>query len=96
MSDLLESARQGIERFLDQSRESGAIDAVQFETATRNVMPRLEAWLADPETGEMLFFGYGPFPYLQYWVADRTGVANGRQDRPLVDPQTRGGRGRTR
>jgi carotenoid cleavage dioxygenase len=28
----------------------------------------------DPETGEMLFFGYGPFPYLQYWVADRTGV----------------------
>ena len=28
----------------------------------------------DPETGEMLFFGYGPFPYLQYWVADRDGA----------------------
>jgi carotenoid cleavage dioxygenase len=28
----------------------------------------------DPETGEMLFFGYSPFPpYLQYHVADRTG-----------------------
>ena len=26
----------------------------------------------DPETGEMLFFGYSPFPpYLQYHVADR-------------------------
>ncbi|MGH7858950.1 MAG: carotenoid oxygenase family protein, partial [Candidatus Binatia bacterium] len=29
----------------------------------------------DPETGEMLFFGYSPFPpYLQYHVADREGV----------------------
>jgi carotenoid cleavage dioxygenase-like enzyme len=28
----------------------------------------------DPETGELLFFGYGPFPYLQYWVADRGGA----------------------
>lgn len=29
----------------------------------------------DPETGEMLFFGYSPFPpYLQYHVADRDGV----------------------
>jgi len=29
----------------------------------------------DPETGEMLFFGYSPFPpYLQYHVADRTGA----------------------
>jgi len=28
----------------------------------------------DPETGEMLFFGYGPFPYLQYYVADRSGA----------------------
>jgi carotenoid cleavage dioxygenase len=29
----------------------------------------------DPETGEMLFFGYSPFPpYLQYYVADRTGA----------------------
>jgi carotenoid cleavage dioxygenase len=28
----------------------------------------------DPETGEMLFFGYSPFPpYLQYHVADRDG-----------------------
>jgi carotenoid cleavage dioxygenase-like enzyme len=28
----------------------------------------------DPETGEMLFFGYSPFPpYLQYHVADRAG-----------------------
>jgi carotenoid cleavage dioxygenase len=28
----------------------------------------------DPETGEMLFFGYSPFPpFLQYHVADRTG-----------------------
>ena len=29
----------------------------------------------DPETGEMLFFGYSPFPpYLQYHVADRAGA----------------------
>lgn len=28
----------------------------------------------DPETGEMLFFGYGPFPYLQYYAADRGGA----------------------
>jgi carotenoid cleavage dioxygenase len=29
----------------------------------------------DPETGEMLFFGYSPFPpHLQYYVADRTGA----------------------
>jgi len=29
----------------------------------------------DPETGEMLFFGYSPMPpYLQYHVADRRGV----------------------
>src|SRR5262245_60470938 len=28
----------------------------------------------DPETGEMLFFGYAPFPYLQYYVADRGGA----------------------
>lgn len=29
----------------------------------------------DPETGEMLFFGYAPFPpYLQYHVVDRTGA----------------------
>jgi len=29
----------------------------------------------DPVTGEMLFFGYSPFPpYLQYHVADRSGV----------------------
>jgi len=29
----------------------------------------------DPETGEMLFFGYSPFPpYLQYYVADRSGA----------------------
>ena len=29
----------------------------------------------DPETGEMLFFGYSPFPpYLQYYVADRNGA----------------------
>jgi carotenoid cleavage dioxygenase len=29
----------------------------------------------DPETGEMLFFGYAPFPpYLTYHVADRTGA----------------------
>jgi carotenoid cleavage dioxygenase-like enzyme len=29
----------------------------------------------DPETGEMLFFGYSPFPpFLQYHVADRTGA----------------------
>ena len=29
----------------------------------------------DPETGEMLFFGYSPFPpYLTYHVADRAGV----------------------
>ncbi len=29
----------------------------------------------DPETGEMLFFGYSPFPpYLTYHVADRTGA----------------------
>jgi carotenoid cleavage dioxygenase len=29
----------------------------------------------DPETGEMLFFGYSPFPpYLVYHVADRTGA----------------------
>ncbi len=29
----------------------------------------------DPETGEMLFFGYSPFPpYLTYHVADRDGV----------------------
>ena len=29
----------------------------------------------DPETGEMLFFGYSPFPpYLTYHVADRSGV----------------------
>jgi len=29
----------------------------------------------DPETGEMLFFGYSPFPpYLQYHVADPTGA----------------------
>ena len=29
----------------------------------------------DPETGEMLFFGYSPFPpYLQYYVADRDGA----------------------
>ena len=29
----------------------------------------------DPETGEMLFFGYSPFPpYLQYHVADRSGA----------------------
>jgi carotenoid cleavage dioxygenase-like enzyme len=29
----------------------------------------------DPETGEMLFFGYSPFPpYLQYHVADRDGA----------------------
>ena len=29
----------------------------------------------DPETGEMLFFGYSPFPpYLQYYVADRHGA----------------------
>src|SRR5947199_10079654 len=28
----------------------------------------------DPETGEMLFFGYSPFPpHLQYHVADREG-----------------------
>ncbi len=29
----------------------------------------------DPETGEMLFFGYSPFPpYLQFHIADRDGV----------------------
>jgi carotenoid cleavage dioxygenase-like enzyme len=29
----------------------------------------------DPETGEMLFFGYAPFPpYLRYHVADRSGA----------------------
>jgi carotenoid cleavage dioxygenase-like enzyme len=28
----------------------------------------------DPETGELLFFGYAPFPYLQYYVADRSGA----------------------
>jgi carotenoid cleavage dioxygenase-like enzyme len=29
----------------------------------------------DPETGEMVFFGYSPFPpYLQYHVADRSGA----------------------
>lgn len=29
----------------------------------------------DPETGDMLFFGYSPFPpYLQYHVADRSGA----------------------
>ncbi len=29
----------------------------------------------DPETGEMLFFGYSPFPpFLQYYVADATGA----------------------
>jgi carotenoid cleavage dioxygenase-like enzyme len=29
----------------------------------------------DPKTGEMLFFGYSPFPpYLQYYVADQTGT----------------------
>ena len=29
----------------------------------------------DPQTGEMLFFGYAPFPpYLQYHVADRSGA----------------------
>jgi carotenoid cleavage dioxygenase len=29
----------------------------------------------DPETGEMLFFGYAPFPpYLQYYVVDRSGA----------------------
>jgi len=29
----------------------------------------------DPETGEMLFFGYSPFPpFLQYHVADRSGA----------------------
>ena len=29
----------------------------------------------DPESGEMLFFGYSPFPpYLQYHVADRSGA----------------------
>ncbi len=29
----------------------------------------------DAETGEMLFFGYSPFPpYLQYHVADRSGA----------------------
>src|SRR5205085_7936656 len=44
-------------------------------TPTPSLHAALPISKMDPETGEMLFFGYAPFPpYLTYHVVDRNGV----------------------
>jgi carotenoid cleavage dioxygenase-like enzyme len=53
----------------------GTLDTLgEFDFDGRLVGPMTAHPKMDPETGEMLFFGYSPFPpFLQYHVADRDG-----------------------
>jgi carotenoid cleavage dioxygenase-like enzyme len=47
----------------------------EFDFEGRLIGPMTAHPKMDPETGEMLFFGYSPFPpFLQYHVADRSGA----------------------
>jgi carotenoid cleavage dioxygenase-like enzyme len=47
----------------------------EFDFDGRLIGPMTAHPKMDPETGEMLFFGYSPFPpFLQYHVADRSGA----------------------
>jgi carotenoid cleavage dioxygenase-like enzyme len=47
----------------------------EYDFGSRLAGPMTAHPKMDPETGEMLFFGYAPFPpYLQYHVVDRAGT----------------------
>ncbi len=47
LGSLLESARRGIQDYLDGARELGQIDQQSYEQATRNTLPSLQRWLED-------------------------------------------------
>ena len=47
LPSLLESARQGIEHYLESARKRGQIDQQSYEQATRNTLPALGQWLED-------------------------------------------------
>ena len=66
---------------LHARRRSGSYDFDGKLVGAMTAHPKM-----DPETGEMLFFGYAPFPpYLQYHVVDRDGRARAqRGDRRRV------------
>ncbi len=44
---LLESAEQGINRYLDEARKENRIDRTSYDQAKRNTFPALKSWLED-------------------------------------------------
>jgi carotenoid cleavage dioxygenase len=54
------------------TRELATVGEYDFDGALQGAMTAHPKW--DPDTGELLFFGYGPVPpYLRYHVADASG-----------------------
>ena len=64
-----------MEAALPTRMEPRTVDTLgEFDFDARLIGPMTAHPKIDPETGEMLFFGYSPFPpWLQYHVADREG-----------------------
>jgi len=64
-----------MEAALPTRMAQGTLDTLgEFDFDGRLIGPMTAHPKMDPETGEMLFFGYSPFPpFLQYHVADRDG-----------------------
>jgi carotenoid cleavage dioxygenase len=64
-----------MEAALPTRMEPASLDTLgEFDFDGRLIGPMTAHPKMDPETGEMLFFGYSPFPpFLQYHVADRDG-----------------------
>ena len=47
MTGLLESAKQGIQHYLESAKKDGRIDQQSYQQATRNTLPVLQQWLED-------------------------------------------------
>ncbi len=71
-----QAARAGRVVAADRSMQPCTLETVGLYDFGGKLMGAMTAHpKLDPETGEMLFFGYAPFPpYLQYHVADRGGA----------------------
>ncbi len=62
--------------------ELETVGEYQFDGALQGAMTAHPRW--DPTTGELLFFGYSPFPpYLRYHVVDATGTLVRSTDVPI-------------
>lgn len=49
VAPMLEKAKEGIARYLDEARVAGRIDQGLYDAATANTYPNLEKWLTNPE-----------------------------------------------